>query len=150
MESIRSLQQTLIKLAEANKTVIMPGYTHLQLAQPVLLSHHLLAYFEMLQRDFSRFEDCFGRTYVLPAGSGSLAGVAYDTDRQFVAEELGFKKVSRNSMDAVSDRDFVIEYMAAASICMMHLSRMAEEIVIWSSAEFKFIEMDDAYPPAAV
>ncbi|MDD4874330.1 MAG: argininosuccinate lyase [Dehalococcoidales bacterium] len=143
--SIRKLQQTLIKLAEGNKNMIMPGYTHLQPAQPVLLAHHLLAYFEMLLRDFGRFEDCLKRTDVLPLGSGSLAGVAYNTNRQFLAEELGFSDVSRNSMDAVSDRDFVIEYMAAASVCMMHLSRMAEEIVLWSSAEFKFIELDDAY-----
>jgi argininosuccinate lyase len=145
LNSIRNLQQTIIKMAEANKTVIMPGYTHMQLAQPVLLAHHLLAYFEMLQRDFGRFEDCFKRTDILPLGSGSLAGVAYNTDRLFLAEELGFKEVSRNSMDAVSDRDFAIEYMAAASICMMHLSRMAEELILWSTAEFKFIELDDAY-----
>ncbi len=145
LNSIRNMQQTLIKLAEANKSVIMPGYTHLQIAQPVLLAHHLLAYFEMLNRDFGRFEDCYKRTNVLPLGSGSLAGVAYNTDRLFLAEELGFAEVSNNSMDAVSDRDFAIEYMSAASICMMHLSRIAEEIILWSSAEFKFIELDDAY-----
>jgi argininosuccinate lyase len=139
------MQQTLIKMAEANKTVIMPGYTHLQLAQPVLLAHHLLAYFEMLERDFGRFKDCYKRADVLPLGSGSLAGVTFNTDRRFLAEELGFSEVSYNSMDAVSDRDFAIEYLSAASICMMHLSRMAEEIILWSSAEFKFIELDDAY-----
>ncbi len=143
--SIRTLQKMLIKLAEANKTVIMPGYTHLQLAQPVLLAHHLLAYFEMLERDYGRFQDCYKRADVLPLGSGSLAGVTFNTDRQFLAEELGFGEVSRNSMDAVSDRDFAVEYISAASICMMHLSRMAEEIILWSSAEFKFIELDDAY-----
>jgi argininosuccinate lyase len=114
-------------------------------AQPVLLAHHLLAYFEMLQRDTERLNDCLKRVDVLPLGSGALAGVAYDIDRDFVAKELGFSAVSRNSMDAVSDRDFVLEYEAAASICMMHLSRLAEEIVIWSSAEFAFIELDDAY-----
>jgi argininosuccinate lyase len=145
LSSIGTLQNTLIKMAEANKTVIMPGYTHLQLAQPVLLAHHLLAYFEMLERDYGRFEDCYKRTDVLPLGSGAIAGVTFNTDRHYLAEELGFNEVSRNSMDAVSDRDFAIEYMAAASICMMHLSRMAEEIILWSSAEFKFIELDDAY-----
>ncbi|MDD4923515.1 MAG: argininosuccinate lyase [Dehalococcoidales bacterium] len=143
--SIRMLQNTLIKLAEDNKTVVMPGYTHLQIAQPVLLAHHLLAYFEMLERDYGRFKDCYKRTDVLPLGSGSLAGVTFNTDRQFLADELGFAEVSRNSMDAVSDRDFAIEYISAASICMMHLSRVAEEIILWSSAEFKFIELDDAY-----
>ena len=123
----------------------MPGYTHLQVAQPVLLAHHLLAYFEMLERDMDRFSDCFKRADVMPLGSGALAGVAYDIDREFVAKELGFSAISRNSLDAVSDRDFVLEYEAAASICMMHLSRLAEEMVLWSSAEFGFIELDDAY-----
>jgi argininosuccinate lyase len=118
LSSIRTLQKTLLKMAEANKTVIMPGYTHMQLAQPVLLAHHLLAYFEMLERDYGRFEDCYKRTDVLPLGSGAIAGVTFNTDRHYLAEELGFSEVSRNSMDAVSDRDFAIEYMAAASICM--------------------------------
>ena len=145
LASIRMLQNTLVKLAENNKTVVMPGYTHLQLAQPVLLAHHLLAYFEMLERDYGRFKDCYKRTDVLPLGSGSLAGVTFNTDRQFLADELGFSEVSRNSMDAVSDRDFAVEYISAAATCMMHLSRMAEELIIWSSAEFKYIEMDDAY-----
>ncbi|MBN1693371.1 MAG: argininosuccinate lyase, partial [Dehalococcoidales bacterium] len=116
-----------------------------QVAQPVLLAHHLLAYFEMLQRDYERFTDCLKRVDVMPLGSGALAGVAYKIDREFLAKELGFGKISRNSMDAVSDRDFILEYEAAAAICMMHLSRMAEEIVLWSSAEFGFIELDDAY-----
>ncbi len=145
LDSIRSLQKTLIKLAEDNKTEVMPGYTHMQLAQPVLLAHHLLAYFEMLERDYGRFQDCYKRTDVLPLGSGSLAGVTFNTDRQFLADELGFAEVSRNSMDAVSDRDFAIEYISTAATCMMHLSRMAEEIILWSSAEFKYIELDDAY-----
>ena len=145
LSGIKELQRALLDLAEANKDVIMPGYTHLQVAQPVLLPHHLLAYFEMLQRDTGRFNDCLKRVDVLPLGSGALAGVAYDVDREFVAKELGFTEVSRNSLDAVSDRDFVLEYEAAASICMMHLSRLAEEIVLWSSAEFDFIELDDAY-----
>jgi len=142
---IKSLQGVLLELAEANREVILPGYTHLQRAQPVLLAHHLLAYFEMFQRDISRFEDCLKRTDVLPLGSGAMAGVAYEIDREYVAKQLGFKKITANSMDAVSDRDFVIEYQSAASICMMHLSRFSEEIVLWSSSEFRFIELDDAY-----
>jgi len=145
LAGIRGLQQALISLAEANKTAVMPGYTHLQPAQPVLLAHHLLAYFEMLQRDAGRFEDCLKRTDVMPLGSGALAGVAYDIDRESLAKELGFTQISQNSMDAVSDRDFVAEYEAAASIGIMHFSRLAEEIILWSSAEFNFIELDEAY-----
>ncbi len=142
---LREFQRALVGLAEANKDVIIPGYTHLQRAQPVLLTHHLLAYFEMLQRDIDRFNDCQKRTDIMPLGSGALAGVAYNIDREFLAGELGFSQISQNSLDAVSDRDFVIEYEAAASLCMMHLSRLAEEIILWSSAEFDFIEIDDAY-----
>jgi len=142
---LAEFQRALIRLAEANKGVIILGYTHLQTAQPVLLMHHLLAYFEMLQRDTTRFLDCLKRTDVLPLGSGALAGVAYNIDRQFLAQELGFSQISQNSMDAVSDRDFVLEYEAAASLCMMHLSRLAEEIILWSSAEFDFIELDEAF-----
>ena len=142
---LRDLQSALLDLAEANIDVVMPGYTHLQVAQPVLLAHHLLAYFEMLQRDVERFNDCLKRVDVMPLGSGALAGAAYDVDREFLARELGFSQVSRNSLDAVSDRDFVLDYEAAASICIMHLSRLAEEIVLWSSAEFDFIEIDEAY-----
>jgi argininosuccinate lyase len=145
MGKIRGLQRALLYMAETNKNVAIPGYTHLQSAQPVLLAHHLLAYFEMLQRDITRFQDSLKRVDVLPLGSGALAGVAYDVDREFLAGELGFSTVSRNSLDAVADRDFVLEYEAAASICMMHLSRLAEEIVLWSSAEFAFIELDEAY-----
>jgi argininosuccinate lyase len=145
MDKIKALQAALVELAEANMDVIMPGYTHLQQAQPVLLAHHLLAYFEMLQRDKERFEDCLGRTDVLPLGSGALAGVPYPIDREFVARQLGFSKVSANSLDAVSDRDFVIEYEAAAAITMMHLSRLAEELVLWSSSEFGFIEIGEAF-----
>ncbi|MFH1003864.1 MAG: argininosuccinate lyase, partial [Chloroflexota bacterium] len=126
LAKIRGLQQALVGLAEANQGVIMPGYTHLQPAQPVLLAHHLLAYFEMLQRDAGRFHDCLERTDVMPLGSGALAGVAYPVDRQFLARELGFRRVSGNSLDAVSDRDFAVEYEAAASLAMMHLSRLAE------------------------
>ena len=145
IKGLRGLQSALVDAAEANKAVVMPGYTHLQRAQPVLLAHHLLAYFEMLERDAQRFQDCLKRTDVLPLGSGALAGVPYPIDRAFVAKQLGFSQVSQNSLDAVSDRDFVIEYEAAASMAMMHLSRLGEELVLWSSAEFGFIEMDDAY-----
>jgi argininosuccinate lyase len=145
VEKTRDLQQALLEVAEANKKVIMPGYTHLQQAQPILFAHHLLAYFEMLQRDIDRFQDCLKRVDVLPLGSGALAGVNYTIDRDFVAEELGFNQVSANSLDAVSDRDFAIEYQAAAAMTMMHLSRLAEEVILWSSAEFGFVELDDAY-----
>jgi argininosuccinate lyase len=145
LESLSNLQKTLLSIAEANRRVIMPGYTHLQRAQPVLFAHHLLAYFEMLERDKGRFSDCLKRTDVMPLGSGALAGVSYNIDRKFVARQLGFSDISRNSLDAVSDRDFVIEFEAASSVCMMHLSRLAEELVLWSSAEFSFIELDDSY-----
>ena len=145
LAALKDLQRKLLDLAEANKEVIMPGYTHLQIAQPVLLAHHLLAYFEMLERDRGRFDNCLERASVMPLGSGALAGVPYPIDREFLSKELGFARTSQNSMDAVSDRDFVIEFQAAASITMMHLSRLAEEFVVWSSAEFAFIELDDAY-----
>jgi len=142
---LRQFQRALVSLAETNQDVVMPGYTHLQPAQPVLLAHHLLAYFEMLERDVDRFRDCLKRTDVMPLGSGALAGVAYNVDRESLAQELGFNQISRNSMDAVSDRDFVVEYEAAACLTMMHLSRLAEEIILWSSAEFSFVELDEAY-----
>jgi len=142
---IRVVQSALVDMAERNRDVAIPGYTHVQRAQPVLLAHHLLAYFEMLERDVSRLGDCLARADVLPLGSGALAGLTYNLDREFVAGELGFSRVSRNSMDAVSDRDFVVELQADCAILMMHLSRLAEELVLWSSAEFGFIEIDDAY-----
>ncbi|MBN2099512.1 MAG: argininosuccinate lyase [Dehalococcoidia bacterium] len=145
IKGLRGLQSALLDVAETNMSVVAPGYTHLQRAQPVLLAHHLLAYFEMLERDVQRFQDCLKRTDVMPLGSGALAGVPYPIDRAFVAKQLGFSQVSQNSLDAVSDRDFVIEYEAAASLVMMHLSRLGEELVLWSSAEFGFIEIDDAY-----
>ncbi len=145
LAGLRQFQQALISLANENKDVVISGYTHLQQAQPVLLAHHLLAYFEMLERDVERFNNSQRRTDVMPLGSGALAGVAYNIDREFLARELGFSRLSPNSIDAVSDRDFVIEYEAAASLCMMHLSRLAEEIILWSSAEFSFIELDEAY-----
>ncbi len=145
IKALRNFQRALLDLAEANKDVIIPGYTHLQVAQPVLLAHHLLAYFEMAERDIARLSDSFKRVDVLPLGSGALAGVANSVDREFLAKELGFSQVSRNSLDAVADRDFILEYEAGAAICMMHLSRLAEELVMWSSAEFDFVEIDDVY-----
>jgi len=142
---IRRLQEVILDLAEKNISVIMPGYTHMQKAQPVLLSHHLLAYYEMFQRDKERFNQAYSRTDVLPLGSGSLSGTNFDLDRNFLAKELGFSKISQNSLDAVSDRDFAIDYLSAAAQTAMHLSRFAEEIVLWSTAEFDFIELSDAY-----
>ena len=142
---LRGVQKALIDLSENYKNVVMPGYTHLQRAQPVLFAHHMLAYFEMFQRDIDRFKDCRRRTDVMPLGSGALAGVAYQTDRKFLAAELGFSRISTNSMDAVSDRDFVVEFLTAASICMMHFSRMSEELILWSSGEFDFIRIGDDF-----
>ena len=145
VSGLRGVQKALIDLAENYKNVVMPGYTHLQRAQPVLFAHHMLAYFEMFQRDIDRFKDCRRRTDVMPLGSGALAGVAYQTDRKFLAAELGFSRISTNSMDAVSDRDFVVEFLTAASICMMHFSRMSEELILWSSSEFDFIRIGDDF-----
>jgi len=142
---LRGVQGALVELAGRHRGVVMPGYTHLQRAQPVLFAHHMLAYFEMFQRDIGRFQDCHRRTDVMPLGSGALAGVAYQTDRDFLAAELGFSRISQNSMDAVSDRDFVVEFLAAASVCMMHFSRMSEELVLWSSSEFGFIRLADEF-----
>ncbi|MDP6548692.1 MAG: argininosuccinate lyase [Dehalococcoidia bacterium] len=144
-DGLRGVQRSLMELCERYQGAVMPGYTHLQRAQPVLFAHHLLAYFQMFRRDLARFQDCYRRADVLPLGSGALAGVPYPSDREFLARELGFSQVSANSMDAVSDRDFVLEYLAAASICMMHLSRMAEEIVLWSSREFAFIRLAEEF-----
>ena len=145
IEALRGYQQALLEQAETNLDVVIPGYTHLQPAQPVLLAHHLLAYFEMAQRDVERFRDCLVRTDVLPLGSGALAGVTYPIDREFVAKELGFSRVSLNSMDAVADRDFVVEYESAACLAMMHISRLAEELIIWSSEGFGFLVLGQDY-----
>ena len=145
LAGIKKVQSALLDLAETNSNVIMPGYTHLQRAQPVLFAHHMLAYFRMFTRDEGRFKDCYTRVDVMPLGSGALAGVPYPTDREFLAAELGFAAVTNNSMDAVSDRDFLLEFQAAASICMMHFSRLSEEMVIWSSREFGFIKLDEGY-----
>ena len=142
---LRDVQRALTQLAEQNAGVVMPGYTHLQRAQPVLFAHHMLAYFEMFQRDIGRLNDCAARMDVLPLGSGALAGVPYPTDRHAVADALEFGAISPNSMDAVADRDFLVEFHSAAAITMMHVSRLSEEIVIWSSREFDFVRLADEF-----
>ncbi|GAM08685.1 argininosuccinate lyase [Geobacter sp. OR-1] len=139
------LIDSLINQAESNLGVIMPGYTHLQTAQPILFSHHMLAYVEMCKRDKARMEDCLKRVNVLPLGAGALAGTTFPIDREHVAEILDFPAVTRNSLDSVSDRDFAIEFIAAASILMMHLSRFSEELILWSTSEFKFVELSDSF-----
>ena len=142
---IKTNQIALVALAEKNMDVIMPGYTHMQRAQPVLLSHHLLAYYEMLGRDRERFEESFKRVNVLPLGSAALAGTTFELDRDAIAADLGFERISRNSMDAVSDRDFVMEFLFNASMVMMHLSRLSEELVLWSTQEFGFAIISDSF-----
>ena len=144
-EAIRDVQRCLLSGAESNLGVVMPGYTHLQRGQPVLLAHHMLAYFEMFDRDLERFRQAYARADVMPLGSGALAGVTYPIDREYVAKQLGFAKISLNSMDAIGDRDFLLDFESAAAICMMHLSRMSEELVLWSSEEFGFISLSDEY-----
>jgi argininosuccinate lyase len=142
---ILELQQALVEQAEANKTYVMPGFTHLQPAQPILVAHHFLAYVEMLQRDRERLADCYKRVDVCPLGAGALAGVAYPIDRAWVAKQLGFASVTANSLDAVSDRDYLIEFISAVSIMMMHISRLCEEIILWATPAFNFVELDDAF-----
>jgi len=142
---IKALLAALTKQADANKTTILPGYTHLQRAQPITFAHHLLAYGMMLLRDVDRLEDCRRRMNVCPIGSCALAGTTYDTDRRLEAKQLGFAEIAMNSIDGVSDRDFCVELLSCLSILMMHLSRFAEELVLWSSWEFKFVELSDSY-----
>ena len=142
---VKDVIEAILQQAQANKTVIMPGYTHLQRAQPILFSHHLLAYAMMLLRDLERLSDCRKRMNVSPIGCCALAGTTYNTDRRFEAWKLGFDDVARNSIDGVSDRDFCLELMSCISVLMMHLSRFSEEIILWASWEFKFIELSDAY-----
>lgn len=144
-ERLKQLLSALSMLAKKHADTVMPGYTHLQRAQPVTLAYHLLAYYQMFSRDRERFADCAGRINRLPLGSGALAGTTYNTDRDFLAEELGFASVLPNGMDAVADRDFAIEFLNCCAITMMHLSRFCEELINWSSVEFGFIEMDDSY-----
>jgi len=144
-EQLMELLETFVDLAKAHKETILPGYTHLQRAQPISFAHHMLAYGEMIKRDITRLEDCLARMDVLPLGSGALAGTTFPLDREMVAEELGFGNVCANSLDGVSDRDFILEFMSCASICAMHFSRLCEEIILWSSQEFHFIDLDDGY-----
>ena len=145
MELVRDVLDAILEQAEKNKSVIMPGYTHLQRAQPILFSHHLMAYAMMLLRDLDRLADCRKRMNISPIGSCALAGTTYNTDRRFEAAQLGFDGIAMNSIDGVSDRDFCVELMSAISVLMMHLSRFSEEIILWASWEFKFIELSDAY-----
>lgn len=142
---IRQLQSGLLQLAEQHLDTIMPGFTHLQVAQPVSFAHHMMAWFEMLDRDFQRMQDCRARVNILPLGSAALAGTTYAIDREYVAKQLGFAAITENSLDAVSDRDFAIEFCAAAALLLTHLSRQAEELIIWSSAQFHFINLPDRY-----
>ncbi len=142
---ILELQKALVDAAEKNSDVIFPGYTHLQRAQPILFAHHLLAYFFMLKRDFERFEGVYSRADIMPLGAGALAGTTLPIDRNFVARELKFGEIYQNSLDAVSDRDYLLEFLSAASILMIHLSRFSEEIIFWCSREFSFVELDDAH-----
>ena len=145
MALVRDVLDAILAQAEANKDVIMPGYTHLQRAQPILFSHHIMAYAMMLLRDLDRLADCRKRMNISPIGCCALAGTTYDTDRRFEAAQLGFDGIAMNSIDGVSDRDFCLELMSAISVLMMHMSRFSEEIILWASWEFKFIELSDAY-----
>ncbi len=144
-QAILRLQTALLKKAELEAETILPGFTHLQTAQPVTFGHHLMAWFEMLERDRERLADCNKRVNVMPLGAAALAGTTYPIERAYTAELLGFERPAENSLDAVSDRDFAIEFSAAASILMMHLSRFSEELIIWSSAQFGFIELSDSF-----
>jgi argininosuccinate lyase len=143
--AIRRLQNGLLDLAERESDTLLPGFTHLQTAQPITFGHHMMAWFEMLDRDHDRMLDCAGRVNIMPLGAAALAGTSYPIDRHFTAEQMAFDRPAENSLDAVSDRDFAIEFAAAASILMMHLSRMSEELIIWSSAQFHFITLSDSF-----
>ena len=145
IDLLQTLRTVLVDLANGHQDVVMPGYTHTQRAQPVLFAHHMMAYYEMFTRDQARFSDCLDRINVMPLGAAALAGTTYPIDRGYVAELLDFPRISLNSMDAVSDRDFAMEFLAAASICMVHLSRLSEELVLWSTSEFGFITLSDAF-----
>jgi argininosuccinate lyase len=142
---IKRLSENFINLAEKNMDIVLPLYTHLQRAQPVLLSHYLLAYFEMLKRDRARYIDCLKRVNVMPLGTGAGAGTSFPIDRKYVADILGFPEVTKNSIDTVSDRDFIIEFISASAILAMHLSRLSEELVVWSSKEFDFVDLGDKF-----
>ncbi len=142
---LKLLLSALHTIAQGHMDAVMPAYTHLQKAQPTTLAHYMMAYFEMFKRDHQRLGDCLARTDAMPLGSGALCATTYPLDREMVADELGFDRITNNSLDAVSDRDFLIEFCSCASICMMHLSRFCEELILWSSNEFKMVTMDDAY-----
>ncbi len=142
---LRRLQYALVDLAEREADTILPGFTHLQVAQPITFGHHMLAWFEMLQRDYERLHDCRKRINIMPLGAAALAGTTYPIDREYTAELLGFERPARNSLDAVSDRDFAIEFNAVAALIMMHLSRFSEELVLWTSAQFDFIRLPDRF-----
>lgn len=142
---LTKLRSAIVDAAQAHLDYYMPGYTHLQRAQPILLSHHLLAYYEMFTRDSDRFKDALFRINIMPLGSAALAGTTFAIDREYTASLLGFDSISQNSMDAVSDRDFIMEFLSAASICMVHFSRLSEELILWSSSEFSFMIMPDAF-----
>lgn len=142
---LKGLLSTILSLAEENLDTIMPGYTHLQKAQPITFAHHIMAYYEMFSRDLSRLDDWKARMNIMPLGSGALAGTTYPLDRESVAKELGFADITKNSIDGVSDRDFVCELAFVLSMIMVHLSRFSEEIILWSSNEFSFVDLDDAY-----
>ena len=145
IELLKALEEVILKIARAHLETIMPGYTHLQKAQPITLAHHAMAYFQMFARDIERLKDCYKRTNICPLGSGALAGTTYPLDREYTARLLDFPEITQNSLDGVSDRDFLIECAACCSIIMMHLSRWCEELILWSSNEFGFVEMDDAF-----
>ncbi|MBV9128741.1 MAG: argininosuccinate lyase [Verrucomicrobia bacterium] len=145
VEKLRAMQRALVGLAERHADAVLPGYTHLQRAQPVLFAHHLLAYVEMFERDIGRLGDGRRRLDVLPLGSGALAGSTINLDRALIAQKLGFPAVSQNSMDAVSDRDFAAEFLAAAALCGMHLSRLSEDVILWTTSEFAFLTLSDAF-----
>ena len=145
LEMLKHTMEVFKDIAKDNIDTIMPGYTHLQKAQPITFAHHCMAYYEMFKRDYLRLSDCRERTNVMPLGSGALAGTTYPLDREFVAEQLGFRDVTMNSLDGVSDGDFVLELASGLSILMMHMSRFSEELILWSSNEFAFVEMDDAF-----
>jgi argininosuccinate lyase len=144
-ERIRQVCVALADIAEAEAETLMPGFTHMQVAQPITFGHHMLAWLEMLERDHGRLEDCRRRVNVMPLGSAALAGTSFPLDREFTARELGFESVSRNALDAVSDRDFLIEFCAAASLILVHLSRWSEELVLWASPQFEFVELPDRF-----
>ncbi len=145
IKNLTELRKGIVEFAKKHSDIVLPGYTHLQRAQPVLLAHHFMAYYEMFSRDVERFQSCLKRINVMPLGSAAIAGTTYPIDREYTAELLDFPEISLNSIDAVADRDFILEFLSAASICMVHFSRISEELIIWSSSEFGFVELSDSF-----